>query len=207
MALSQRIEMYNAGATDKQIAVAEGTAPQNICIWRKKHGLKSKHGGKGASSLCWGCQNYCGGCPWSRKPAQPVPGWKAIKTDTCGGSYEVLKCPLFVPDEPVENEQKTIKQSAATREETVKKLFRDGWTDVDIGRKLGLSDSSVAKIRYELGLVRKRKGVAVRVFSKDGKLICAGSFTECAERLGVKERTLRSMYRTGVKKYRIEVVG
>ena len=206
MVLSQRLEMYNAGATDKQIAKIEGTSAQSVLNWRKKHGLKSRHVGKNQTTICWDCQNYCGGCPWTRKPARPVPGWTATKTETCGGSYSVLDCPLFKRDAP-RGIQLAEDKSESGEKKMVKKLFRDGWSDADIGRKLGLSDSSVAKIRHELGLVRKRKGVVVKVFGKDEKLICVGSFGECAEKLGVKERTLRAMYRTGVKKYRIEVVG
>lgn len=30
-------------------------------------------------TLCWTCENACGGCSWSKK-FEPVEGWKAKKT-------------------------------------------------------------------------------------------------------------------------------
>ena len=57
-------------------------------------------------TLCWTCQNACGGCSWS-KSFTPVEGWKAkptqIKTvynDVFEESYRVIECPEYIPDEP-----------------------------------------------------------------------------------------------------------
>lgn len=61
-------------------------------------------------TLCWDCQNACGGCSWS-KAFKPVNGWTAERKDvkvnhTYRGrswtqteeSYIVKKCPEFLPD-------------------------------------------------------------------------------------------------------------
>ena len=57
-------------------------------------------------TICWSCQNACGGCSWSRyKSWQPVEGWEAIETTISLSnhlprmqSYIVLSCPQYVPD-------------------------------------------------------------------------------------------------------------
>ncbi len=54
------------------------------------------------STLCWGCKNALGGCPWSAR-FEPVPGWDAVATVIEGNyiqvpSYHVRACPLFEPD-------------------------------------------------------------------------------------------------------------
>ena len=55
-------------------------------------------------TLCWDCQNYGGGCSWSKR-FQPVAGWVAeqhYKPSLAGDgiSYKVLSCPEFKPDMP-----------------------------------------------------------------------------------------------------------
>ena len=53
---------------------------------------------------CWSCQNYAGGCSWSRKNPKPVKGWKAVPTTRYQGtngimhSYEILYCPEYISD-------------------------------------------------------------------------------------------------------------
>lgn len=55
-----------------------------------------------ASSICWKCNNTCGGCSWTRE-YRPVPGWQAdekiIKSSKgkIVKSYIVKKCPDFEP--------------------------------------------------------------------------------------------------------------
>ena len=61
-----------------------------------------------SSTLCWSCQNACGGCSWSKR-LKPVRGWKAdkikIKLYMIGGedfysdSYFVRECPKYIMDE------------------------------------------------------------------------------------------------------------
>ena len=61
-----------------------------------------------SSTLCWSCQNACGGCSWSKR-LKPVRGWKAdkikIKLYMIGGedfysdSYFVRECPKYIADE------------------------------------------------------------------------------------------------------------
>lgn len=46
-------------------------------------------------SLCWDCQNACGGCSWSRC-FEPVAGWEAKPSED---SFFVINCPQFIPDE------------------------------------------------------------------------------------------------------------
>lgn len=51
-------------------------------------------------TLCWFCDNACGGCSWSGK-FEPVPGWIAIPTKIQAekgrkmDSFTVLSCPEF----------------------------------------------------------------------------------------------------------------
>ena len=58
------------------------------------------------ASICWECQNACGGCSWADEFI-PVDGWKAIsnpiKADHMGAdvvleSYQVVWCPKFITD-------------------------------------------------------------------------------------------------------------
>ena len=55
----------------------------------------------GESSLCWQCQNYAGGCSWSRHFI-PVKGWVAVPVENGNSSpsYRVKKCPEFIKDLP-----------------------------------------------------------------------------------------------------------
>lgn len=54
-------------------------------------------------TLCWDCQNACGGCSWS-EDFIPVKGWKAKPTklkgygDTHTDSFHVIKCPKYIKD-------------------------------------------------------------------------------------------------------------
>lgn len=53
------------------------------------------------STLCWKCQNTCGGCSWSSS-FKPVENWIAKKTMIKNGdytyeSYLVIDCPKFEP--------------------------------------------------------------------------------------------------------------
>ena len=70
------------------------------------------------ATICWKCDNACGGCSWSRE-FKPVPGWKATRNDvstsrcvsgknrrTKTESYIVHECPEFVPDPPLEERKK-----------------------------------------------------------------------------------------------------
>ena len=58
-------------------------------------------------TLCWTCQNACGGCSWSKRFI-PVEGWDAKRRDVMKGqdhrtpneSYFVISCPQYVPDKP-----------------------------------------------------------------------------------------------------------
>ena len=51
-------------------------------------------------TLCWTCGRACShDCPWAES-GKPVQGWDAIKNKATE-SYTVLKCPLFVKDQPL----------------------------------------------------------------------------------------------------------
>ena len=62
-------------------------------------------------TLCWTCQNACGGCSWSRS-FEPVEGWEAKPTklniyvkegnEDLNSSFFVISCPQYIPDEPRE---------------------------------------------------------------------------------------------------------
>ncbi len=62
--------------------------------WQKAHPKRKKK-----ETLCWTCQNACGGCSWSRS-FTPVEGWEAKPTkNEQTDSYRVISCPEFIPDE------------------------------------------------------------------------------------------------------------
>lgn len=52
-------------------------------------------------SLCWTCQNFAGGCSWSRFFI-PIKGWEAkpTKNGLIKQSYIVKKCPEYIKDLP-----------------------------------------------------------------------------------------------------------
>ena len=67
---------------------------------------------KTTKTLCWHCQNACGGCSWSRS-FTPVNGWKvkesalqAYDTGRIVKSYHVISCPEFLADAPPKAEKK-----------------------------------------------------------------------------------------------------
>lgn len=65
-------------------------------------------------TLCWKCNNTCGGCSWS-KSFKPVKGWTAKKTMVKDSvelieSYIVIDCPKFEP-------LKTYNQCASKRQD------------------------------------------------------------------------------------------
>ena len=70
----------------------------------RKKAPKRKHN----ETLCWTCQNACGGCSWSRN-LEPVEGWEAKPTrlniyisegnEGMDCSYHVINCPQYIPDE------------------------------------------------------------------------------------------------------------
>lgn len=99
---------------------------------------------KKKETLCWTCENACGGCPWSRK-FEPVEGWEAersaisfrrdythlrkdgkrtvrkhkIVTD----SYLVLCCPLYEKED--KRKIRNREYIAAEFEKICRRMFRD----------------------------------------------------------------------------------
>lgn len=112
-------------------AMAEGRKPNTIRSWcngnKKAVNFKFEYDKKPAQggcefSLCWFCDNAYGGCSWSRE-FKPVPGWTATRRDmttshSVGGknrqvkteSYIVHKCPEHVPDPPLEERLKRLRE-------------------------------------------------------------------------------------------------
>lgn len=110
----QFMELYRRGLSDAEVARRMGISPGTVRNWRKKFGLPCRANwecrGKRSDTICWTCQNACGGCSWSRNYV-PVEGWIAEKTirrytDDHGfrlvESYNVLYCPSYRPDPPRE---------------------------------------------------------------------------------------------------------
>lgn len=101
--------LYSQGLTDKEIALDMHVAHCTVQSWRKKYGLRSNvpaHSNREQSrTLCWDCRNAVFGCSWS-KHFIPVEGWDATphmlyaRDKAHGGvqSYEVHRCPQYVPD-------------------------------------------------------------------------------------------------------------
>jgi predicted nucleic acid-binding Zn ribbon protein len=64
-------------------------------ILKKQAEVRKKSPKHRRLSLCWDCQNACGGCSWSRS-FEPVEGWEAKPSED---SFFVINCPQFIPDE------------------------------------------------------------------------------------------------------------
>ena len=105
--------LYSQGLTDKEIALDMHVAHCTVQSWRKKYGLRSNvpaHSNRKQSrTLCWDCRNALWGCSWS-KHFIPVEGWDATphmlyawdRQHDQVQSYEVHRCPQYVPDPPRE---------------------------------------------------------------------------------------------------------
>lgn len=101
--------LHSQGLTDKEIALDMHIAQSTVQSWRKKCGLRSNLDPNGRNTpsrtICWDCQNAVFGCSWS-KDFVPVEGWDATPTllyanDKVHGpvqSYEVNRCPQYIPD-------------------------------------------------------------------------------------------------------------
>ena len=101
--------LYEKGYNDVEIAKKMCVAPSTVRHWRVKYGLSANRDPNGRNvpsrTICWTCQNAVLGCSWS-KHFIPVEGWDATPTmlyakDKAHGgvrSYEVHRCPQYVPD-------------------------------------------------------------------------------------------------------------
>lgn len=63
-------------------------------------------------TLCWTCQNACGGCSWSDRSFTPVEGWDAVPTVLHAkhtgervDSFLVKECPQYKADEGYKPEE------------------------------------------------------------------------------------------------------
>lgn len=78
------------------------------CSWKAKQ-EKSQRKTKPKDrkeTLCWSCQNACGGCSWS-KSFTPVEGWEAKPTKHNRiDSFFVTKCPEYIQDEDRKEDKK-----------------------------------------------------------------------------------------------------
>ena len=97
------------------------------------------------------------------------------------------------------------------RNDEIKRLFRMGKTDSEIGDAIDCSIRRVGELRRQLGLNRlKGKRVKMEVYNTDtGDLVCEGTISECAKRLGEDEGAVEEAYLYGDRcgGYRFEVVG
>ena len=101
--------LYSKGYNDVEIAKKMCVSQSTVQKWRKKYKMKANWEPNGKNSpsktICWDCQNAVYGCSWS-KHFVPVEGWDATPTmlyakDKAHGgvqSYEVHRCPQYVPD-------------------------------------------------------------------------------------------------------------
>ena len=101
--------LYEKGYNDVEIAKKMCVSQSTVRFWRRKFRLDANRDPNGRNSpsktICWDCQNAVYGCSWS-KHFVPVEGWDATPTmlyakDKAHGgvrSYEVHRCPQYVPD-------------------------------------------------------------------------------------------------------------
>lgn len=106
-----------------EVAAAQGECVTSAAIRKWCHGDSPRNGYTyefgserqpvhRSDTLCWSCDNACGGCSWSRS-LTPVEGWDAERRDVLiqhenknghwskyEESYIVYGCPEFVPDRP-----------------------------------------------------------------------------------------------------------
>jgi len=74
----------------------------NLCRYKMNYPVKEEKKRTRKETLCWSCDNACGGCSWS-KALIPVSGWDAKPIKIKGNmdskeytdSYIVNSCPLF----------------------------------------------------------------------------------------------------------------
>ena len=120
-------------------------------------------------TICWECNNACGGCCWSRC-FEPVPDWEATPTKVyqAEGHYEdsyiVHKCPNFERDSEVYYTQINQGELAKRLEVTPKTVGRmtDGFLRVQCqkkGFKIKISYQNKRRMTYIIhgNLVEKKK--------------------------------------------------
>lgn len=101
-------------------------------------------------TLCWECENACGGCNWSRKKASPVQGWNAIRNDLVGGieSYVVISCPEFVSDgkeHKIARKQKGYRKWDSAQTLQLYRLRREGKTIAQCAEIMKRTKDSIKK--------------------------------------------------------------
>lgn len=102
-------------------------------------------------TLCWECENQCGGCAWSRE-FKPVEGWKAIPTKVkaehygngrCIDSFDVRECPEFVP---IERKKKPNKKKGKKDDSNIRNFLKDcGILQKELANKSGLCDTTMSR--------------------------------------------------------------
>lgn len=119
-------------------------------------------------------------------------------------------CKFFSPKGTLA-EKRRCTDDNEKRNELIKKMFAIGKTDVEIANALDCSTFRVPQLRKRLGLVRNaRKSIVVDVFSEEtGEMLCEGTISECADKLGESQKSLERALSGGSRRsaYRFEVVG
>ena len=110
-----RQELYDAGLSDKEIAMEVGASVTAIASWRQYRKLKANKYAPPDTTLCWDCQNtHKDKCSWfNPDDPRPVKGWNATPTvnryrvgrnEYETHSYHVIDCPNYKPMEGKTND-------------------------------------------------------------------------------------------------------
>ena len=110
---------------------------------------KGSRGERERPTLCWTCQNACGGCSWSTR-LEPVKGWTAQKTTIRANktgqervpTYLVIKCPEHVKDK---RENATQPKPTKYDRERMLSMFARGFSRREIAKSFGVDERTIAR--------------------------------------------------------------
>lgn len=75
----------------------------------------------------------------------------------------------------------------------LKELHAQGLVDRETARELGISQSQARYYRKSLGLPPNRYSASYTVYDRDGNVLAFGTSKECAEALGIKAESIRTV--------------
>ncbi len=125
-------------------------------------------------TICWSCKNAVCGCSWSKR-FEPVKGWTATLTKLKGyssgqiiESYNVIKCPEYVPDhKPVIKENITEISGKVNKElvyrlsEIISQKIKQGASCYGLAKSCGTSLLTIQNLH-----LKKQKGMHAATYCR-----------------------------------------